>query len=247
MKHKSFDLEFKAFDESKGIVEGYATTFGFPADLDGDIINEKAFDLSLQKINEKGIPLLDGHGRDSVNKVVGTVFSAIKTSKGIYIKAKLADTPANHEIYMKLQQGHINKFSIGFMIEDAKFVTKDNQEYREITQAEMYEVSIVAIPANPRADILAVKEASLESEGNSEFEGAVAVEETNEQLSESGNSSQNLEAEANGEVEATIQAESVEASGTKLESEENLDALKLQFDLLSEQVEITRRKLENGN
>jgi hypothetical protein len=79
------------------------------------------------------------------------------------IKARLADTPRVEEIRQKLKQGHINKMSIGFFIEAQSFIEQDGREYRVIEKADLIEISVVPIPANSRAEILAVKEQNLDS------------------------------------------------------------------------------------
>lgn len=249
MKKKTFELKFKQFDDHEGIVEGFATTFGFPADLDGDIISEKAFDESLIKVNQSGIPLLDGHNRDSVTNIIGTVISAVKTSRGIYIKDKLADTDSNIEIFQKLKQGHINKFSIGMMVEDTRFIEKDGIEFREITKAELFEVSLVAIPANPNAAILAIK--SVESSEDviiptrENIENPSREEAIQESLEDLAPvlEEEKLSESACEEVDAEISVEVADKSEDKLESNDFVDALRLQLNLLEEQIEITRRKL----
>jgi phage head maturation protease len=141
MEKKYCNLQVKEFHSEDRTLSGYASTFGFPADSHGDVIKRGAFVDCIKKIQSEGIPLLDSH----------------------IIKARLADTPRVEEIRQKLKQGHINKMSIGFFIEAQSFIEQDGREYRVIEKADLIEISVVPIPANSRAEILAVKEQNLDS------------------------------------------------------------------------------------
>lgn len=156
MEHKNINLEIKRFDPDSRTISGYASTFGFPADVQGDVIMAGAFANSIHKIKKEGIPLLDSHKQDSEH-VLGTVIDAYEDAHGLYITARLADTPRVEEIRQKLKQGHINKMSIGFFIGKQHFTNKGGQEYRMIDEAHLIEISVVPIPANSRATILSVK------------------------------------------------------------------------------------------
>jgi hypothetical protein len=89
--------------------------------------------------------------------VLGTVVDAYSDETGLFIEARLADTPKVEEIRQKLMQGHIKKMSVGFYIKDMRYDRYDGQEVRVITDVDMVEVSVVPIPANDRAEILSVK------------------------------------------------------------------------------------------
>ena len=162
MEKKYCNLQVKEFHSDDRTLSGYASTFGFPADSHGDVIRRGAFVDCVKKIQSEGIPLLDSHKQDSEH-VLGTVISAHEDEHGLFIKARLADTPRVEEIRQKLKQGHIKKMSIGFFIEAQSFTEQDGQEYRVIEKADLIEVSVVPIPANSRAEILAVKEQNLDS------------------------------------------------------------------------------------
>jgi uncharacterized protein len=162
MEHKDLKLDVKGFSSDERTLEGYASTFGFPADSYGDIVARGAFIESIEKIKKEGLPLLMDHNT-SINAVLGTIVEAYEDDKGLYIKAKLADTPRVNEVRDMLQQGHLNKMSIGFFIEKQSFTEDNGREIRVIEKANLMEVSVVTIPANTRAEILAVKEVELET------------------------------------------------------------------------------------
>jgi HK97 family phage prohead protease len=213
MEKKYCNLQVKEFHSDERTLSGYASTFGFPADSHGDVIKRGAFVDCIKKIQSEGIPLLDSHKQDSEH-VLGTVISAYEDEHGLFIKARLADTPRVEEIRQKLKQGHINKMS-----------KQDGKEYRVIEKADLIEVSVVPIPANSRAEILAVKEQKIDSS-----EECACTDCGCEKNQENG-------VRAN---EATENAVSLETPNTVSEKElQNLERLS---ELLGLSINNTRRK-----
>lgn len=163
METKNFQLKEQRFDAESRLLSGYASAFGLPADSQGDVIVKGAFAQSILKIKNGGIPLLDSHKQDSEH-VLGTVIDAFEDEIGLYITAKLADTPRVEEIRQKLKQGHINKMSIGFFIGKNHYRDHNGEELRFIEEADLIEISVVPIPANDRATILSVKHQEVKEE-----------------------------------------------------------------------------------
>jgi HK97 family phage prohead protease len=63
------------------------------------------------------------------------------------------DVPEADDAYTRIRHGLLDSVSIGFFIEDTR---SGANGVTEITQAEIAEISLVAVPANPRAQVLAV-------------------------------------------------------------------------------------------
>jgi len=156
MERKDLEFSIKNFKQDDRILTGYASTFGLPFDSAGDVINKGAFAKTILNVKKNGIPLLDSHKQES-SHVLGTVVDAFEDDHGLFIKAVLADTPGVDEVRSKLMQGHINKMSIGFFIEQFEMREVNGDLVRFIGEADLMEVSVVAIPANNRADIVSVK------------------------------------------------------------------------------------------
>lgn len=216
MEKKNLTIEIKEFDSDERTIAGYASTFGFPADSHGDIVSRGAFVDSVQKIKKEGIPLLMDHNT-SVKAVLGTVVDAFEDDIGLYIKARLAKTDEVDEIRKKLMQGHLSKMSIGFFIEKHSYTEDRGQEIRVIEKVNLVEVSVVTIPANDRAKILAVKHEA-------------AQEQCAEELQEDGVSAE----------EATEDASPCQVpEGISLEEKQSLERI---ADLMQQSLNQTRRK-----
>lgn len=160
MQYKSFDFTVKeANDEnSTGIVGGFASTFG-NVDLEGDIIAPGAFTKSLDDFRSKGkkIPLLFSH---DLNEPIGG-FSPDRmqqTEKGLSVIGEIdLDTQRGREVYSLTKKGYLSAFSIGFSIMSKDDIEMKKMNERIIKNVKLHEISITAVPANPKADISFVK------------------------------------------------------------------------------------------
>ena len=257
MEKKSVNLEIKQFDAESRLLAGYASTFGLPADVQGDVIVKGAFAESIQKIKNGGIPLLDSHKQDSEH-VLGTVIDAMEDDHGLYITARLADTPRVEEIRQKLKQGHINKMSIGFFIGKDHFRQHNGQELRFIEKADLIEISVVPIPANSRATILSVKNqetsedsnTALLSESKDEAVSEVSEEKINDSepckyCSESNTAEEAVQESQEDGVRADEATENASACQTPEGiSPDQREALETIADLLQQSLNQTRRKYD---
>ena len=130
-------------------IEGYASTKD--KDRVKDIVEPNAFKDALDLYMTNPIVLLQ-HNAD---KPIGIVTDATIDSKGLYIKAKI--TEDTDWVFSKLKNKVLRAFSIGYRIKDYEIdEIKDDQGYvtgyeQTIKDLELYEISVVSIPANPYA------------------------------------------------------------------------------------------------
>lgn len=151
-------IEFKALDDSPGVIEGYASTFG-NIDRHGDIIAKGAFEGGAAKV-----PVFALH--DPAQTVgIGKVY---EDEKGLRIKIKLAvDAKSENlrkraeEYYDLARMGIVERMSVGFAALETDFeqrkIKGKNHVVRVIKKADLMEVSLVPIPANDKARITQVK------------------------------------------------------------------------------------------
>lgn len=170
MEHKEFKLERPPIIEDTHWVEGYAATFAGPndaPDLVGDKIVKGAFKQVLSMINSEGIPLLNQHNSNDIRDVIGRIVSAKEDDHGLYIRAELLNDSSNKDIYERLRQGLIRKFSIGYRVPEGGYEMRleNNKSIRYLKEIDLAEVSLVIQPANPKADVVFVKEAPKTAEG----------------------------------------------------------------------------------
>lgn len=147
---------------SAGEVEGYAATFDRIPDSYGDVIAPGAFAASLERWAQEGkpIPLLYGHNTDDPHHNIGRVIDAREDERGLWVRAEFdADNPTAQYARKLVQEGRLYQFSFAYEIKDAGTVTlEDGTDAYELRELELFEVSLVQIPANQRATVDGVKQ-----------------------------------------------------------------------------------------
>jgi len=135
-----------------GEITGIAWPFG-SADRVGDVIEKGAFS------GPKTLPMLFAHDQA---QVVGVWHEMTETDAGLTVKGRLLidDVERAREVRAMVKSGAISGLSIGFITKNAKRMNKG----RTITALELHEISIVAVPAHPGAQITSLKSSNLNKE-----------------------------------------------------------------------------------
>lgn len=149
IKNTTEDSEFFYF-------EGYGSTKDL--DLVDDIVEPGAFRKSL-KVRTPS--MLWQHNTE---EPVGIWDKTTIDSKGLFMKGKmpLDDTFVSGRVVPQMKIGSIKGLSIGFRTVKAIYDTETN--IRTITELDLREVSLVTFPANPAAQITALKSALTRQE-----------------------------------------------------------------------------------
>ena len=130
-----------------GLVEGVAWPFG-SGDRVGDWVEKGAFSGVVGPL-----PMLAFH---NPNDVVGVWESATEDGVGFRVKGRLLvdDLPRARELRAMLRSGAVQGLSIGF-------ITKKSAPRagggRTISALDLVEVSLVSVPAHPRARVTVAK------------------------------------------------------------------------------------------
>ncbi|MBQ2628578.1 MAG: HK97 family phage prohead protease [Atopobiaceae bacterium] len=152
---------------AEGTVEGYAATFDRIPDAYGDVIKAGAFADSLKawEQNGKPIPLLYGHSTDDPDYNIGKVVEAHEDEKGLYVVAQFDEENEKAQYVRKLvKEGRLWQFSFAYEVLDGGSVElEDGTEAYELRKMNLFEVSLVQIPANQRAVVTGVKQAPAEA------------------------------------------------------------------------------------
>ena len=153
--YKSFEL--KAGEN--GIVEGYASTWTKTPDSYGDIVIKGAFTETLKKRKATGhpFPLCFNHDFD---QIIGAVFEAEEDDYGLKISASFLNTPAAQEKRELVKEGIVWQFSFAYSVLGAEAPTEEEKKQgivQKLTKLDLYEVSLVPVPANQTAIVTEVK------------------------------------------------------------------------------------------
>ena len=162
MAHLFKSFEMKAADN--GIVEGYFSTYDKTPDSYGDIIEPGAFTETIKAREESGhpFPLCFNH---DFSAVIGAVDSVEDTEKGPFIRAHFLDTTQAQDVRKMLQSGAIYQFSFAYDIKGRRNPTEEEEKAgvtNVLTDLEVFEISVVTVPANQNAVATEVK--SIEPE-----------------------------------------------------------------------------------
>lgn len=161
-KIKSARLEMK----DGGKVEGYISTFDRVPDSYGDIVAHGAFADTLAEWREKNargvyLPLLYGHNTTDPFYNIGRFVELREDEKGLYGVAEFDPDNERAQYVRKLaQEGRIYQYSFAYAVLDAGPVELEGGgTANELRKLDIYEGSIVQIPANQYAEVVAVKDA----------------------------------------------------------------------------------------
>lgn len=156
MDHKCKEFRVKSAEDS-GTISGYFSTYDREPDSYGDIIAPGAFTETIKKRAESGhpFPLCWNHDLD---QIIGKVDSIEDTDKGPLMTASFFDTPLAQEKREIVKSGVVYQFSFAYDIEDWEEVElEDGRKVNELRKLNLFEVSIVPIPANQNAVMTEVK------------------------------------------------------------------------------------------
>jgi HK97 family phage prohead protease len=157
MEYKNFIATEKSFNDKDMTITHYISTV--TPDRFGDIVNP--FGMDAENFRKNPIVLF-GHSHNSRGNVIGKNIALFPDDFGVKAITKFADTPAGKDLYILNKEGYLNAWSIGFIPKKTKTqsTTINNQPgtYNIIDEWELLEYSSVAIPANPDALNLMVKE-----------------------------------------------------------------------------------------
>lgn len=156
-----------------GAIEGLAWPFGSP-DMVGDMIEKGSVSAPPK------LPMLFAHDQA---QTVGVWDSITETDKGIRVKGRLLvnDVPRAREVRAMIREGAINGLSLGFI---PKKTAARKGGGRTITKLDLVEVSIVAVPCHPGAQIQTIKEkpmsAKLKKKVEKDLDDEMNEEDTND-------------------------------------------------------------------
>jgi len=163
MAHLFKSFEMKAADN--GLIEGYFSTYEKTPDSYGDIIEPGAFTETIKAREESGhpFPLCFNH---DFSAVIGAVDSVKDTEKGPFISAHFLDTQQAQDVRKMLQSGAIYQFSFAYDVLGARRPTEEEEKagvMNVLTKLEVFEISVVTVPANQNAVATEVKSMELET------------------------------------------------------------------------------------
>lgn len=136
---------FKAAAQEDGsiVIEGMASTDS--VDRVGDVVSAQAWTKSDGLANYKKNPIILFNHQYA--KPIGKAIEVKTNSQGLFIKARISK--ASGDVGELIKDGVLGAFSVGMRVKDAEYVSSTDGFL--IKDVELFEVSVVSIPANQDA------------------------------------------------------------------------------------------------
>lgn len=158
------DIQVRADENEKMVVEGYATVFDTPYTLydDGDYIVREQIARNAFEFTDMSDVIMqyDHRGRVFARNKNGTL-QIVPDERGLKTIADLSGTDIGRQLYQEIDGGYTDKMSFGFTIssESREVISAEGEPItvlRTITGIKkLYDVSAVSIPANDATEISA--------------------------------------------------------------------------------------------
>jgi len=154
------EIKADALDEASGVISGYAALFG-ERDKGGDIILPGAFAATLAAHKAAGGAPAFLWQHDPGNPI-GVWDEIEEDERGLRVRGRLLlDVPDGAKARALLKAGAVKGLSIGY-----RTVTAERGEAggtRMLKQVDLWEISLVTFPMQPRAGIDSVKFSTIEA------------------------------------------------------------------------------------
>jgi HK97 family phage prohead protease len=136
-------------------IKGYASTND--TDRAGDVINKEAWEKGgLENFGTNPIILFN----HDYNRPIGRATSLETDEKGLKITANLSKSAG--DVTNLVKEGILRAFSVGFRVKDADYM--ESGDGYLIKDAELFEVSVVSVPANQAATFSVAKSFDTQEE-----------------------------------------------------------------------------------
>jgi len=112
--------------------------------------------VRMDRLNS-GAPVLDSHDDRSLSNQIGVIEKGWIENEQAHALLRFSDRPEVEPIWRDVQNGIIRNVSVGAMIWKTEDVTPEGSETKHLlaTDWEPMEISLVAVPADPQAVVLA--------------------------------------------------------------------------------------------
>ncbi|PFB05017.1 HK97 family phage prohead protease [Bacillus anthracis] len=157
-----------ATEEQPSKITGYAAVFNSKTSIGGwfdEIIEPGAFARSLSENGD--IRALFNHNWDNVlGRTKSGTLRLEEDEKGLKFEIELPNTSVGRDLAESMSRGDINQCSFGFWITEENWDYSVEPALRTIKEVELYEISVVSIPAydDTEASLVRGKEIGKEVE-----------------------------------------------------------------------------------
>ena len=128
-------------------IEGYAIRFNEPSEDLGGFIEYIA--PGSVKLNDDLRAFFDHKSQYVLGRSTNGTLRTETDDQGVWMEVTPPDTQWARDLFVSMDRGDINGMSFGFYANDDAWEKKDGKATRTILDAEVFELSVVALPAYP--------------------------------------------------------------------------------------------------
>jgi len=138
------DQSNRVVDYADVMIAGYGSTFAHVTakDRDGDTVMPGAFTETIREFKRNPVMLIDH--KNSVENIAGSYTEVMQDDVGLRVVGKVSNAPELRTIRFLIMEGHLKTLSMGG-------VFLYGPDGHTIEKVYLFEISLVAIPANPDA------------------------------------------------------------------------------------------------
>lgn len=138
------DQSNRVVDYADVMIAGYGSTFAHVTakDRDGDTVMPGAFTETIREFKRNPVMLIDH--KNSVENIAGSYTEVVQDDVGLRVVGKVSNAPELRTIRFLIMEGHLKTLSMGG-------VFLYGPDGHTIEKVYLFEISLVAIPANPDA------------------------------------------------------------------------------------------------
>ncbi|MGE8013236.1 HK97 family phage prohead protease [Bacillus mycoides] len=155
-----------ATEEQPSKITGYAAVFNSKTTIGGwfdEVIEPGAFARSLSENGD--IRALFNHNWDNVlGRTKSGTLRLEEDEKGLKFEIELPNTSVGRDLAESMSRGDINQCSFGFWITEENWDYSVEPALRTIKEVELYEVSVVSIPAYDDTEVSLVRSKAIGKE-----------------------------------------------------------------------------------
>lgn len=150
------EAKFATGPDESGTVSGYGSVFGGPPDFYGDVVVPGAFAKTIaeHRADNRAPAMLWAH--DMVEPI-GRWTDFRENERGLWLEGEInRSTQRGREALSLIKQGAVTGLSIGYRVLPGGRKRGENGVF-ELSEVELLEISVVAVPANHRARLVDAK------------------------------------------------------------------------------------------
>ncbi|BAR81210.1 prohead protease [Bacillus thuringiensis serovar tolworthi] len=155
-----------ATEEQPSKITGYAAVFNSKTTIGGwfdEVIEPGAFARSLSENSD--IRALFNHNWDNVlGRTKSGTLILEEDEKGLKFEIELPNTSVGRDLAESMSRGDINQCSFGFWITEENWDYSVEPALRTIKEVELYEISVVSIPAYEDTEVSLVRSKEIGKE-----------------------------------------------------------------------------------